>query len=309
MPMPTARALAQSPTGADVDEDLRALVALAVHVTEQPGGVTAQEVAVARGAARPPAEYLDAVAVIGGFNFITRMANALGVEPDIAPWVARTAAPRGWVVNLLAAAVHRLVDLRPRRLALRPPGENLPALDRLFGDLGLGPAPDFFGALTDAPHVLETQRELMEALLTGDGPGDRGRLDPETFLTAGLIVLEEVAPRLPELQGQVVSRLEQRWAASPEGILAAARGAGTDLPHPERAIARFARDVTCWPDRITPGRVDELRRCGLGDRDILQLTYAVALWNAFARLGILLAGLPGCAGPAPSPGRGPLPGS
>ena len=304
MPTATARALAESPTGADVDKDLRALVALAVHVTERPAGVTPEDLAAARGVARPPAEYLDAVAVIAGFNFITRVANALGVEPDIAPWVARTAAPRGWVVSLMAGALRRLVDLRPRRLARRRPEENLSALDRLFGELRLGPAPDFFGALADAPHVLETQQELLEALLTGDGPGGRGGLDPDTFLTAGLVVLDEVRPLLPGLRGQVESWFEKRGAASPERILAAARGGGSDLPLRERVVARFARDVTCWPDRITPGRVEELRRCGLEDRDILQLTYAVALWNAFARLGILLAGLPGRAGPAPSPGTG-----
>jgi hypothetical protein len=52
------------------------------------------------------------------------------------------------------------------------------------------------------------------------------------------------------------------------------------------------RDVTLWSYRITKEHVGELLANGMGDADILDLVCATALWNASARMGILLTGMP-----------------
>src|SRR5207244_2718129 len=84
----TARAFEERPTDAPVPPGLHGLVGLAVAVTRDPRSVTPARVAAAA-AGVPPAEYLDAVGVMLAFNFITRVANALGVVPDIPGWARR----------------------------------------------------------------------------------------------------------------------------------------------------------------------------------------------------------------------------
>src|SRR5580704_3486696 len=77
------------PLAAPVAPDLRAFVALAVKVTSRPEQVTPQDVRAAFSAAQSPRQYFDAVGVMIAFNFITRVANALGVEPEIPGWMRR----------------------------------------------------------------------------------------------------------------------------------------------------------------------------------------------------------------------------
>src|SRR5262249_25487859 len=89
MPARTTRQLEKEPTSAPLPNDLRVLVALTVQVTQRPWDVTPADVAAALQAAGGLADYLDAVGVMIGFNFITRVANALGVEPEISPWIRR----------------------------------------------------------------------------------------------------------------------------------------------------------------------------------------------------------------------------
>src|SRR5437588_7625394 len=115
MPARVARQLEKRPSAAPLDRDLRALVALAAHVTERPSEVTPAEVAATVRAAHSPAEYLDAVGVIIGFNFVTRVANALGVEPEISPWIRRTEPLRQFALKLMSLLLRRLVDLRRRQ--------------------------------------------------------------------------------------------------------------------------------------------------------------------------------------------------
>jgi alkylhydroperoxidase family enzyme len=265
MPARTTRQLEKQPTSAPLPKDLRALVALTVRVTERPWDVTPADVAAALQATGSPAEYLDAVGVMIGFNFITRVANALGAEPEISDWVRRIEWLRQSVLKLWSVVIRGMVDLRRRKTTRRTFDENLQALRGLFDAAQLGPLPECFLRLGAAPHLLESQRELLEALLLRGNPEGPIQMDPERFRSVGLVVRQEIGP----------PRLRDQAAEGREGV-----------------ILGFARDVTRWSYRITAERVDELRTCGLGDADLLDLVCATALWNAFGRLEILLAGVP-----------------
>jgi hypothetical protein len=56
-------------------------------------------------------------------------------------------------------------------------------------------------------------------------------------------------------------------------------------------VLEFARDVSYRSDTITPGRIDALRRAGLDDAAILDVTVAAALWSALGRLEVLVANI------------------
>jgi alkylhydroperoxidase family enzyme len=294
-----ARALESRPLTAALDEDLRALVRLAVRVTTGPAGLAPGEVAEAFRAARSEAEYLDAVGVMVAFNFVNRVANALGVETEIAPRLRGFGPLRSLALRLGALALRTLVDLRPRRLPTRPAAENLRYFDTLFHQAGLGPLPAFFARLGAAPHLLEVQRALLDENLKSFPP------DAPDFLHVALVVLDEVAA--PVLRARVADRLQALGAPALAEILEAARGgAAGGLSGRERVVLRFARDVTCCSDRIGRERVEELRACGLGDAEVLDLVVLVAHWNAVGRLELLLDNLPSHSAPADGAAAAPV---
>jgi alkylhydroperoxidase family enzyme len=259
--------------------------------------LTAGEVADAFRAARSEADYLAAVGVIVAFNFVNRVANALGVDPEISPRVRRREWGRSLALRLGALALRALVDLRPRGLPVRPADENLRHLDALMSQAGLGPLPDFFRRLGGAPHLLEVQRVLLDENVR------RFPMDGPDFLRTALVVLNEVPAQA--LRGRVTGRLRDQGGPSPADVLAAARGGTTaGLSPPDVAVLRFAHDVTGRSDQITRGRVDELRALGLGDADVLDLVVLVAQWNAVGRLELLLDNLPARHAPADGQGAG-----
>lgn len=278
-----ARALKDRPAAAPLDPDIRSLIELAEQVTQTPPACGPAEVAAAARAARAPAEYLDAVGVMLGFNFVTRVANALGVELDVPPWARRVEPVWRAARAVVILALKWLVDLRPRPFAGRPAAENLAALERVCGEIGL-PMPPALRRLAAAPHLLEVQRELWEALLCRGGPPEGVGRSREWFMTAGLVVLDEIgadyagavadwfAGRRPEVPGRV-----RAWLAG-DGP-----AEGFEVP-----AAEFARDVTRRSWTITPERIDGLRAAGLDDGDVLDLVAGISLWNALGRLELLL---------------------
>jgi alkylhydroperoxidase family enzyme len=268
MPPRLTRLLERQPTRAPLGWRLHTLVALAAHVTERPWEVKTPEVDEAVRAAGSRAAYLDTVGVIVGFNFVTRVANALDVEPEISPWIRRTESLRQLALKGMSLLLRCLVDLRPRRTTRRAPDENALALLDLMGDLHVEVPADFLGRLSTAPHLLESQRELLEALLKRGDPSGRVGLDPGLFLAVGHVVLGETGPR--DLRHRVAAAL---------------RHYNQDYPS---ELMDFVRDVTRRSHGLTEERVDGLRAHHLRDEDILDLVSAAALWNAFARLDVLL---------------------
>jgi alkylhydroperoxidase family enzyme len=272
-----------NPAIAGLDQDSRELLDLAMRVTDRPAHIVPADIRTAM-AARSPASYLDAVGVIIGFNFIARVANALGVEPEIAPWIRRIRFARQIALRLTAFNLSRFVDLRPRSLAMLPVEKNLLALAQLFDEFRLGALPEFFIRLRQAPHLLESQRVLLDALLAR-GVSERPDRYLASFLIPGLVAVDEIGA--PVLRKRLLRSIHE-LGDTPEFTLEWVRGPAPILARKEAVIALFARDVTSRSHCITRKRVDELRACGLGDADVLDLVCSIAMWNACARLEILL---------------------
>ena len=284
MPSRIARALEHQPNHANLENDLSILVTLAVRITECPASVEPSELASAR-AAFSWREYLDAIGVIVAFNFVNRVANALGVELDFTPFLHRFKWVRFLLIRLETWVLRSLVDLRPRGLAIRPAAENLRRMDALLRSVGFGPLPEFFHRLGDAPHLLEVQHDLFSEALKSQ------RGDLRTFMSVGVVVLDEVPA--PELRNAVANWFRPPEHSNPRQILQSARdGTFVGLPIRERTVLRFARDITCCSEQINRNRVEELRGCGFTDVEILDLVILTALWNAAGRLELLLRASP-----------------
>jgi len=67
---------------APLEPKLRALCDYAVEVTRQVHHVTQDRINSLRDLGWSDAQILDATQIIGFFNYITRLADALGVEPE-----------------------------------------------------------------------------------------------------------------------------------------------------------------------------------------------------------------------------------
>jgi alkylhydroperoxidase family enzyme len=298
-----ADALKGRPVRALADEELRPLVYLAKWVTKRPARLFPAHVA-AVATRRPRGEYLDAVGVMIGFNFITLVANALGVDLDMPRWARHVDAFRRMARRLTILAVRWLVDLRPRPFDGRPAPENLAALDRLCADVSLT-LPPALRDLAAAPHLLEVQRELWEALWRRGGPVGVVARDVPRLMTAGLVVLSEVGAAFTS----AVADWLRRWGpAGPEDVHSWAK-ATPPAGGLHGLVARFARAVARHSYQVGPEQIDELRAAGLDDGQILDLVTGIALWNALGRLERLFAGLPGTEesadGPAVAASRAP----
>jgi hypothetical protein len=214
------------------------------------------------------------------FNFVNRVANALGVELEVSPYLHRFRWVRYLLMRVETLGLRSLVDLRPRDLPIRPASENLLRMDALLRTV-FDPLPKFFHRLSDAPHLLEVQHGLFYEALKNQGG------DLSTFLSIGVVVLDKMPAK--ELHRAVASWFERCSDCTPQRILSATHDATSkELSLRDRTVLRFARDITCCSDRIDQGRVDQLRCCELTDVQILDLVILTALWNAVIRLELLL---------------------
>src|SRR3954454_10929743 len=126
------RVFESDPLAAPVAPDLQAFVALAVKVTARPEEVTPQDVRAAYSAALSPRQYFDAVGVMITFNFITRVVNALGVEPEIPGWMRRFEPLRQLGLRAMALYLRVFVNLDRQRAHGPTPSEHLAAFRTLF---------------------------------------------------------------------------------------------------------------------------------------------------------------------------------
>lgn len=271
------RVFETDPLAAQVAPDLRAFVALAVQVTAHPAEVSPAEVQAAYSAARSPRQYFDAVGVMITFNFITRVANALGVEPEIPRWMHRIEPLRRLGLQTMALFFRLFVSLDRKRVHGPLPSDHLAALRDLFADLRLGDLPIWVERLAFAPPVLAALRELFESLVRRDAMTGVVGLNTNRFMMIGRAVLQST-PNAVTLRA-----ITDNWQPDP----------GTSLDADQIArIVRFAKDVAVRSYTLTSERVDELRSVGLNDAEVLDVVASAALWCAAARLEILTACLP-----------------
>jgi alkylhydroperoxidase family enzyme len=271
------RIFESDPTAAPVDPDLRAFVALAVKVTGRPGDVTPEDVKAAFSAALSPRQYLDAVAVMITFNFITRVANALGVEPEIPAWMRRIEPLRRLGLRAMAFFFKMFVDLGPKRVEGPTPSEHLAALRTLFIDLRLGDLPAWLQRLSCAPPLLAALRELLESLVRRNTTTGTIGLDANQFMAIGRTVLRSIP------NAETLTTIADNWQPEPDAGADDGRAA---------LIGRFAKDVALRSYTLTRERVDELRAAGLGDAEVLDVVVSAALWGAAARIEVLTSCLP-----------------
>ncbi len=277
MPARLTRIFESNPLAAPVAPDLQAFVALAVKVTARPGEVTAEDVRAAFSAALSPRQYFDAVGVMIAFNFSTRVANSLGVKPEIPGWMRRVEPLRQLGLRSIALFCRLFVDLGRKGVHGSRPSEHLAALRTLFIDLRLGDLPAWVGRLSFAPPLLAAVRELLEALARKDKATGTVGLDADQFTAIGRTVLQSIP------NAETLTTLANNWQPAPRGEADAQRTA---------LITRFANDVALRSYTLTRERVDELRAAGLDDADVLDVVATTALWSAAARLEVLTGCLP-----------------
>jgi alkylhydroperoxidase family enzyme len=269
--------LESNPLAAPVAPDLQAFVALAVKVTARPAEVTPEDVRAAYSAALSPRQYFDAVGVMIAFNFITRVVNALGVEPEIPGWMRRIEPLRRLGLRAMGLLLRLFVDLGRKRVDGPTPSEHLAALRTLFIDLGLGDLPAWVERLSFAPPLLAAFREFLQALVRRDtGTGTVG-LDTNQFMAIGRKVLQSIP------NAESLANLTDNWQPAASTEADAKRSA---------LIARFANDVASRSYTLTRDRIDELRAAHLDDAEVLDVVVTAALWSATARLEVLTGCLP-----------------
>jgi hypothetical protein len=224
-----------------------ALVDLARKSCEAPARLGPDDLVALRALAGDGA--LEYALVLGAFHFVNRIADLLGVDPELPgmPWLRRAEALRRLAVRAMTMVLGRM------DLALRP-------FDRTFADVvaSLPPAVDrtALEALRPRPHVLEAIRLARE---------ERGRssLDPATLVA-------------------VDAAVEAALPASAEGV------EGFHA-RPADPVGAFAFVGTRYAQRATAAMIDALRRAGWDDLRLLDLAIAVADANQWARLRRLLA--------------------
>jgi alkylhydroperoxidase family enzyme len=271
------RIFESNPLAAPVAPDLQAFVALAVKVTARPQEVTPEDVRAAFSAALSPRQYFDAVGVMIAFNFISRVANALGVEPEIPGWMRRIKPLRQLALRAMALCFRFFVDLDRKEVHGPTPAEHLAALRTLFIDLGLGGLPAWVERLSVAPPLLAALREFLEALVRRDAATGTIGLDANQFMAIGRTVLQSVP------NAESLTKLADNWQPASRAEADAKRTA---------LITRFADDVALRSYTLTRDRIDELRAANLDEADVLDIVVTAALWSATARLEVLTGCLP-----------------
>jgi uncharacterized peroxidase-related enzyme len=277
MPARLTRIFESNPLAVPVAPDLKAFVALAVKVTARPQEVTPEDVRAAFSAALSPRQYFDAAGVMMAFNFSTRVANALGVEPELPGWMRRIEPLRQLGLRVMGLFFRWFVDLDRKGVQGPTPSENLAALRALFIDLGLGDLPAWVERLSFAPSLLAALRELLEALVRRDTATGTIGLDANQFMAIGRTVLQSIPNAV------TLTKLADNWQPASRDETDAKRTA---------LITRFANDVALRSYKLTSERIDELRAANLDDAEVLDVVVATALWSAAARLEVLTACLP-----------------
>lgn len=271
------RIFESDPLAAPVAPDLQAFVALAVKVTAHPEEVTPEDVKAAFSAAHSPRQYFDAVGVMIAFNFITRVANALGVEPELPGWMRRFEPLRRLGLRAMALFCRLFVDLDRKGVNGPTPSEHLAALRTLFSDLRLGDLPAWVERLSYAPPLLAALREFLESLVRRDTATGTIGLDANQFMAIGRTVLQSIP------NAETLTALADNWQLASRTEADAKRAA---------VITRFAKDVALRSYTLTRDRVAELRAADLDDAEVLDVVVTTALWSATARLEVLTGCLP-----------------
>ncbi|MFN2378317.1 MAG: carboxymuconolactone decarboxylase family protein [Candidatus Binatia bacterium] len=257
----------------------REAVRAAARLTTDPRSMKAEQRAALLAAWPKLEERVEVVAVIGAFNSVTRMANALGVDSEIPAPLRRFEAGKRGAIGLLARLATFSMDMHEKSLPGESPEVDRAAMRELFlHQLGFADLPPGFELLESCPEVFDAQLRIIRTA-AAVMPRDR-------WIRIGLVVSRLTGCEY--FSTSCSDWLRQR-TENPADVIAAAEGAPTSLPDVEQACVRFARDFTLHSHTITGERVQELRLAGLSDGAILDLAFVTAVFNGLVRLVLGLA--------------------
>lgn len=267
---------------ADADglsEPEREAIRTAIRLTTDPRSMKQPQRAALVAAWPNLEERVEVVAVIAAFNSVTRMANALGVDSEIPAPLRRFQAGRRGAIGLLARLAAFSMDMAEKSLPGHSPDVDRVAMRELFlHQIGFASLPPGFELLESCPEVFDAQ---LRAIRTAAAVMPRDR-----WIRIGLVVGRLTGCEY--FSTNCAEWLHQR-GENPADVIASAEGSPTSLPDVEHCCLRFARDLTLHSHTITEERIHELRRCGLSDGAILDLTYVTAVFNGVVRLVLGLA--------------------
>ncbi len=236
-----------------------ALVALARKSCEAPARLEPADLEPIRGLVGDGA--LDYVLVLASFHFINRIADQLGVDPEVAGlgWLRRMEPIRRQIVGVTSRLLRRM------DLTNRPYG-------RSFDDaLALLPA--------------SVDRRALEPLR------------PRPHLVEAIALAIEERDRRSRLERSTLARVYRAVEAS---LPACADDAGGFHVRPPDPVLAFAFVGTRYAQRTTEAMIEDLRAADFDDVDLLDLAIAVADANQWARMHRLLGLPPGIFGPSQS---------
>jgi uncharacterized peroxidase-related enzyme len=262
-----------------LDDRDRILVQFASKISSDPRSLTTADRLLLAKEWPDREERVELLATIAAFNGVVRIANALGVPPEIPNLIGRFERGRRGVLLMLSRLTALSVDLNTRALPARPPEENREHLEELFlGRLGFASLPPGFDQLEHCPELLDGQLQAMDAGISVI-PRDR-------WMRIGLVV--------GRLSGcDYFSTATAEWLAqrgeSPADVVAASEGSPSSLSDQESAALRFVRDLTLHSHTLVQERVSELRALGMSDGAVLDLTYVASMFNSMTRLVLALS--------------------
>ena len=197
---------------------------------------------------------LEIVAMLGGFHFITRIADFVGIESDLPMLRRRWPRLRAFSVRLQAAVFRRMMDLRNEASNVDVPA-LLAEMERVRG----GPLPAGYAAMRESPSAAAWAHRATVELPT---------LPPEMLarVTAG------VAAALPATEDEATGF----------------------HPRPADPLDALVFVGTRYAARTTDELVDAVRKSrGWDDGALTDCFYAIAYRNGVERVDRLLAALPG----------------
>jgi uncharacterized peroxidase-related enzyme len=157
-----------------------------------------------------------------------------------------------------------------------PPEEATGKLKELYDqDLNsYGYVANHTRALSLRPEVLAAWRALLAAI--------RSNMDPRLYELATLAAAKELHSSYCMLAHASV--LKNKFYSTKELTTIAKDYRNAGLESNEVALMAFAEKVTRHADQITPEDIEELRRHGFGDADILDIALAAAARNFYSKV-------------------------
>jgi uncharacterized peroxidase-related enzyme len=147
-----------------------------------------------------------------------------------------------------------------------PESEASGALAELYRRLAYpdGSVDASFKVLSLSPTLLAADAALYETIMYGESPLSRAERELLALTVSGLNNCE---------------RCVQHHSARYQVLRAGAGASDAPASERERALLRFAEQLTREPSTVTASDIDALRHAGLDDRAILDLCAVVAYFN------------------------------